>query len=110
MYLKSEQRFGFRHVRLTCGTRVLSEARNWFVPDRLTVDMNHTLTETDIPFGEAVAALAFRRDRLESIKGPGFPDSPPETILTHRALLRRPDGLPIALVVECYQPGALSPA
>lgn len=106
--LAHSQEPGFRHVRLICGRHILSEARNWFVPDRLTAEMNMVLTETDTPFGQAIAALDFRRERLETIIGPGFPGAPPETILTHRALLHSPNGRPIALVVECYQPGVLA--
>src|SRR5437879_3295581 len=30
----------FRHVQLLCGDRILSEADNWYVPGRLTADMN----------------------------------------------------------------------
>lgn len=54
----------YRRVRLTCGTHVLSEADNWYVPSRLTPEMNRLLETTDTPFGKAVAALDFTRETL----------------------------------------------
>ena len=47
----------YRHVQLTCGTHVLSEADNWYVPGRLTPEMNKQLETTDTPFGKAVESL-----------------------------------------------------
>jgi len=92
---------GYRHVRLSCGNSVLSEAHNWYARDRLTPEMNHTLDTADTPFGKVAAPLAFTRERLESRRG-ASPECPRSTILSHRALLRLPDGKPLALVVECY--------
>lgn len=56
----------YRRVKLTCGSRVLSEADNWYVPSRLTPDMNHQLETSDIAFGRAVQALQFRRRTLSA--------------------------------------------
>jgi len=92
---------GYRHVRLSCGGKVLSDAHNWYVPARLPPAMNEVLRTTDTPFGKAVQALKFRRERLDSRRGRAGP-CPAGTILSHRALLRLPDGAPLALVVECY--------
>lgn len=97
---------GYRHVRLSCGSRVLSEAHNWYVPARLTPQMNAALSDTDTPFGTVASPLRFRRERLSSQRGRG-PGCPAGTILTHRAVLRLPDGRPLALVVECYTPANL---
>ena len=36
----------YRHVRLACGERVLSEADNWYLPAKLTPDMNRLLEDT----------------------------------------------------------------
>ena len=36
LHLASTDVVKFRHVRLQCGSRVLSEADNWYVPGRLT--------------------------------------------------------------------------
>jgi chorismate-pyruvate lyase len=92
---------GFRHVRLSCGGRVLSEAYNWYVPSRLTPAMNDTLERTRTPFGKVAAPLAFRRERLATRRGAAL-GCPAGTVLSHRALLRLPDGHPLALLVECY--------
>src|SRR5206468_6140537 len=47
----------YRRVQLFCGGRLLSEADNWYVPGRLTQEMNRLLDETDTPFGRAVQPL-----------------------------------------------------
>ena len=44
----------YRRVRLICGDHVLSEADNWYVPARLTPEMNRLLDTTDTAFGRAV--------------------------------------------------------
>ena len=106
--LQDTSPIGYRHVRLMCGDVVLSEAHNWYVPERLLPDMNHTLETTDKPFGKVVAALAFTRHTLAGTHGPG-PDCPAGTILMQRAVLALPDGRPISLVVECYTPANLTP-
>lgn len=92
---------GYHHVRLSCGGKVLSDAHNWYVPERLTPAMNELLRTTDTPFGKAAAQLNFRRERLDSTRGRTAP-CPAGTILSHRALLRLQNGTPLALVVECY--------
>jgi len=96
-----EEPLGYRHVRLACGGRVLSDARNWYVPARLPREMNDTLETTDTPFGKVVAPLGFRRERLSSERG-AAEGCPQGTVLSHRALLRLPDGRAISLVLECY--------
>lgn len=108
-----------RRVKLRCGTHVLSEADNWYVPSRLTPEMNQTLETTDIAFGRVVRVLRFRRQRLEARslwsplpdgwdvarRPPRRPattlDLPPE-LLRHVAVLVLPDGRPISLVHERY--------
>jgi len=97
---------GHRRVRLVCGGIVLSVAHNWFVPERLTPAMTDTLDRTDTPFGTVVAPLHFTRQRLEQRRG-RLALCPPGTVLSHRAVLRRPDGAAISLVVECYTRAAL---
>lgn len=106
---------GYRHVRLVCGDTVLSEAHNWFVPARLTAEMNRTLETTDTPFGIVAGALNFTRTRLGSARGPfasrgAQGQCPEDTVLSQRALLRLPDGRPLALLVECYSAANLAPA
>jgi chorismate-pyruvate lyase len=56
----------YRRVRLICGDRVLSEADNWYVPARLTPEMNRVLETTDTAFGRAVQTLKFRRRTLSA--------------------------------------------
>lgn len=97
---------GYRHVRLSCGTQILSEAHNWYNPALLTPEMNTLLATTDTPFGKAVAALNFRREKLGTRRGP-LPGCPATTILANRASLRLPDGRMLALVLECYTPANL---
>lgn len=91
----------YRHVRLVCGNTVLSFAHNWYVPARLTPDMNHTLETTDTPFGKVVTSLGFRRERLAAQRG-RTNECPKGTVLSHRAVLRIADGSAISLVIECY--------
>ncbi len=99
--VSADEPLGYRHVRLVCGDTVLSDAHNWFVPGLLSAEMNAALAATDTPFGTIAAPLGFRRERLTSMRGPS-PDCPPETVLAHHALLRLPDGRPLAFLVECY--------
>ncbi|WP_261375500.1 hypothetical protein [Gluconacetobacter diazotrophicus] len=108
----------YRRVELTCGSRVLSVADNWYVPARLTPAMNALLDHTDTAFGHAVAALHFTRRTLDSTRlfaplPEGWEQHPlppaasgtiriPAEILRHRALLYRQDGVPFSQVVETY--------
>ena len=93
----------YRHVRLRCGTRVLSEADNWYVPSRLTPDMNRLLEMTDAPFGRVVASLEpYRRTfgvtLLLSADG----------LFEHRAILYSKDHRPFSEVAEIYQHDVLA--
>lgn len=99
--LSEDDRMGYRHVRLTCGGKLLSEAHNWYATDRLTPEMNHALDDTDTPFGRVAAPLRFTRERLAGERGAAS-YCPRGTVLSHRALLRLPDGTALAYVVECY--------
>ena len=107
----------YRQVELTCGGDVLSRAENWYVPGRLTPQMNRALEETEIPFGVVVRDLKFRRRILAStFLFEPLPDgwereppanfdamaSPPPYVLQHRAVLATPDGRAFSLVVETY--------
>ncbi|WP_216838920.1 hypothetical protein [Caulobacter sp. S45] len=109
----------YRRVRLSCGGHVLSEADNWYVPSRLTPEMNRTLDSSDIAFGRAVQALHFQRRTLsaELLWAPlptgwemgAAPSSTasgslsiPAHVLQHRAVLTLPDGTPFSEVVETY--------
>jgi chorismate-pyruvate lyase len=119
----------YRRVRLRCGDYVLSEADNWYVPSRLTPDMNRELDTTDIAFGRAVQALHFQRHTLSATLlwwpvPPGWETSAPlpaadaDTdgqmlqvplqVLEHRAMLTLPDGTPFSLLVETYTGNVLA--
>ena len=109
----------YRKVRLICGDHILSEADNWYVPARLTPEMNRLLDTTDTAFGRAVQALDFHRRTL-SVKllwsplpqgwemGAPLPErrgttlTIPHAVLEHRAVLTLPDGTPFSEVVETY--------
>jgi hypothetical protein len=109
----------YRRVKLMCGALVLSEADNWYVPARLTPEMNRLLDSTDSPFGLVVRSLHFQRHTLSStllwlplpagweMKAPGAritgADQPmPSQLLEHRAVLTLPEGTPFSEVVETY--------
>ncbi len=103
-----QERIVMRQVRLSCDKVVLSFAWNWYVPARLTPEMNAALAETDTPFGKVAAPLMFRREALKTIAGRAK-NCPHGTISTHSALLRLPDGKPLALVLECYTAANIAP-
>ena len=114
----------YRRVDLACGDEVLSNAENWYLPSRLTPEMNRALDETRTPFGVVVGPLKFRRHNLSTEflfeplpsgwerEPPATYDSlpsPPPHVLRHRATLATPDGRPFSLVVESYTEAALVP-
>lgn len=116
----AEELVRYRRVRLRCGDRVLSEADNWYVPSRLTPEMNAVLDTSDTVFGRAVQALYFRRQtisatllwsplpndwdvsRLALPRGTGGRLAIPDKVIEHRAVLRLPDGTPFSQLVETY--------
>jgi len=110
----------YRRVELLCGDHILSQADNWYVPERLTPEMSEILETTDRPFGYVVKDLAPRRqtiaaDLLWRPLPEGFETQPPpsdhpesdlsipELLFEHRALLVKPDGQPFSEVVETYR-------
>jgi chorismate-pyruvate lyase len=112
----------YRRVELRCGTHVLSEADNWYVPARLTPEMNALLTTTDTPFGKAVQPLApYRRTIAVTMSWMPLPQGweqrrrprvrfsrqrtldVPKDVFQHRAVLYTADHLPFSEVVETYQ-------
>ena len=105
--VSDEAPLGYRHVRLSCGGKTLSEAHNWYVPARLTAAMNETLATTHTPFGTVAAPLGFRRERLGSVRA-RLAGCPADTVLAQRALLRLPSGEVLALLTECYTSAILA--
>lgn len=109
-----------RHVRLRCGERVLSEADNWYVPARLTAEMNRVLETTGTPFGKAVQSLDPYRQtlRVKLLWSPlpegwetgarpagdaGAAIAIPDSLFEHRAVLYSRDHQPFSLVEEVYK-------
>lgn len=94
---------GYRQVRLMCGAIVLSEATNWYVPGRLTPQMNAALDGGDVPFGRVVLPLRpYRRTLSTWVATPGR--IPVEgDVVRHRALVLDGGGRPLAEVVERYK-------
>ena len=107
----AEEAVRYRHVRLRCGTRVLSEADNWYVPSRLTPAMNAALDGSDVPFGTVVAPLGISR-RTFSVERPARSNGEAASpwLLRHRAIVRDRAGRPIAEVAESYRPGLFDDA
>jgi hypothetical protein len=103
---------GYRRVRLTCGSVVMSEADNWYVPSRLTADMIRILDTTDTAFGRVILPLAPHRVTLgvEWLWSPSVPvtaPGPEQPLFRHRALVEDPKGRPLAFVEETYLGGSL---
>jgi hypothetical protein len=115
----ADESIRYRRVRLSCNGHILSEADNWYVPVRLTPEMNRQLDTTDIAFGRAVQDLHFRRQTLSAnllwqplpqgwdMKAPpanenGAPLQIPDSVLEHRAILTLPDGTPFSALIETY--------
>ena len=111
----------YRRVQLRCGDQVLSEADNWYVPARLTPDMNRLLETTDTPFGKAVESLEpYRRTFAAILLWAPLPDgweresarpsegtsralAIPAALFEHRAVLYTRDHRPFSEVDEVYQ-------
>lgn len=115
----------YRRVELRCGAHVMSEADNWYVPARLTPEMNALLETTETPFGKAVQALhPYRRTiSVTTLWSPlprGWELQPPTRshasrklvlpayVFEHRALLLTPDNRPFSEVVERYRSDVLA--
>lgn len=120
LQVSAEEPVKHRHVQLACGEHVLSEADNWYVPSRLTPEMNQLLETTDTPFGKAVQALGFYRQTFSAqmLWSPlpegwerGAADKPtevkgilaiPENLFKHRAVLYSREQKPFSEVDEVY--------
>jgi len=122
------QALRYRHVRLACGDHVLSEADNWYVPSRLTHEMNQLLETTDTPFGRAVQPLEpYRQTFAVTVLWQPMPEgwerrpldglcdvattplALPEHLFEHRAVLYTSDGRPFSEVSERYTREVLAP-
>ncbi|WP_245642136.1 hypothetical protein [Neokomagataea thailandica] len=101
--LTSSTALKLRHVQLLCGDVPVSDAWNWYVPERLTAEMNTRLEHSTTPFGRAVQDTHFSRTTISSTAMP----EASVYLLENRAVLRRAsDHAPISLVIEDYFPSA----
>lgn len=121
LHVETGQPIAYRRVRLRCGAHVLSEADNWYLPSRLTPDMNRALETSDAAFGRVVQPLRFQRHTVSAkllwsplpegwdnggaplpLANPGASLPIPDKVIEHQALLTRADGEPFSYVVETY--------
>jgi hypothetical protein len=87
----------YRHVQLMRGSLPLAAAENWFVPQRLTADMNEALIRTNVPFGRVIAPLHPSRRTLAAHLPPHS-----EISLLHEAVILSNAGTALAFVKESY--------
>ena len=122
----SGERVIARSVELRCGDVLLSRARNWYVPGRLTAEMNRLLETSDTPFGTVIQPLQPYRQTIGvrmlwqplpqgwERGGDGLPASPspalaiPEALFEHRAIVYTGDRKALSEVDEVYQRGVLA--
>ncbi|ATQ69906.1 MULTISPECIES: hypothetical protein [Methylosinus] len=117
-----DEKIAHRRVALTCGAHTLSEADNWYVPARLTAEMNLALQTSETPFGKVVQPLqpSRRTFSVETLWSPlpkgwesrtreelapehgGGPLDAPRGLIRHRAIVVGGDGRPISEVRETY--------
>ncbi|MFO1102729.1 MAG: hypothetical protein U1E20_07495 [Methylocystis sp.] len=117
----AEEPVKYRRVQLACGEHVLSEADNWYVPGRLSDDMNRALDTTETPFGKTIAPLQpFRRTIEMKMRWSPLPEgwevsataaapaktsgalSMPHDLFEHTAVVYARDQRPVSEVHETY--------
>lgn len=121
LQVTSQAEVKYRRVQLRCGNRVLSEADNWYVPDRSTADMNRLLDTTGTPFGKVVQPLEPYRQTFEvRLLWSPLPDgwergsigsstatagvlAIPDALFEHRAVLYTREHKPFSEVDEVYR-------
>jgi hypothetical protein len=87
----------YRQVQLMRGSLPLAAAENWYVPQRLSADMNDALIATNFPFGSVIAPLRPLRHTLAANLQPYA-----EVILVHSAAILSQSGTVLAFVKESY--------
>src|ERR1051325_10767376 len=121
LQVPAEAEVRYRRVRLRCGERGLAEADNWYVPGRLTAEMNRVLDTTDTPFGKVVQPLepyrqtfamkllwsplpdGWERDSVAPSTGSKATLTIPQALFEHRAVLYTREHKPFADVDEIYE-------
>ncbi|NIX77022.1 hypothetical protein [Microvirga terricola] len=106
----SEELIRHRRVELARGDLPLVTADNWFLPSRLSAQMNEALDGTDLPFGAVIAPLdPARRNFAIHFNDPGDGEAwGPDTILEHQAVVIDGKGRPLAVVRERFQAALIS--
>ncbi|KTF67909.1 chorismate--pyruvate lyase family protein [Sphingomonas sp. HT-1] len=97
-----EERVAYRSVVLRCAGVPFSVAENWYVPARLTPEMNAALEQGERPFGAVILPLQPHRKPLEQLLAGIAP-----YVLRHRALVLDAEGRALAEVVENYTAAVL---
>jgi len=92
----------YRSVVLKCGPVSLSVAENWYVPARLSPEMNAALAG-DTPFGAAIRPLAPSRRTL-GIATQREDAGVAPYVVRQRAVVLDGQGRPLSEVVENYTP------
>lgn len=92
----------YRSVALKCGPVSLSIAENWYVPARLTPEMNAALAG-DAPFGAVIRPLAPSRRTL-GIATQREDRAVAPYVVRQRAVVLDGQGRPLSEVVENYTP------
>jgi hypothetical protein len=122
LQINDEEPVKYRRVQLRCGDKILSEAENWYVPSRLTEEMNRLLDTSETPFGKVVQPLGpYRQTFAVKILWSPLPEgwelepprnslratnqllAIPDALFEHRALLYSREHKPFAEVYEIYQ-------
>jgi chorismate-pyruvate lyase len=128
LQVASDTPIRYRKVQLLCGSHVLAEAENWYVPERLSPEMNRLLDRTDTPYGKVIKPLEpYRRTlvvrMLWSPLPEGWETSPwrpdtsghtgtsldiPSALFEHHALVLSHEHQPLAEVHEVYERALVS--
>lgn len=121
LMITAQDEVKYRRVQLRCGVHVLSEAENWYVPSRLTPEMNRLLETTETPFGKVVESLepyrrTFAVKQLWTPLPDGWEREPsklptktrqkltiPDAIFQHQVVLYTREHKPFSEVSEVYQ-------
>lgn len=115
-----------RKVRVRCGSSVLLEADDWYLPSRVSPQVNALLEGTELPLQRAVQIAHFKRRTLSAtLLWPQLPElgelgsakgvtesqaiGPlPARVLTHHVLLMLPDGRPFGEIQANYMGNVLA--
>jgi hypothetical protein len=115
-----------RKVRVFCGSAVLLEADDWYLPSRVSPQVNALIESTELPLERAVQIAYFRRRTLSAtLLWPQLPElrelgsekgltesqaiQPlPARVLTHHVLLMLPDGTPFGEIQANYMSNVLA--